>query len=45
MIAQGAYGDLLIANGNPLQDLNLVAKPDTGLALIMKGGRIYKNTL
>ena len=34
-----------VSGGNPLQDLNLVAKPDTGLALIRKAGKIYKDTL
>lgn len=45
VIAEGAYGDLLLVNGNPLEDISLMANPDEGLGLIMKGGTIFKNTL
>jgi imidazolonepropionase-like amidohydrolase len=36
---------LLLVDGNPLEDLNLVANPDKNFVVIMKDGRIYKNTL
>ncbi|AQQ69297.1 hypothetical protein Mag101_00745 [Microbulbifer agarilyticus] len=45
VVKPGAYADLLLVNGNPLEDISLLAKPDENLALIMKGGRIFKNTL
>jgi imidazolonepropionase-like amidohydrolase len=32
-------------DGNPLEDLDLVADPDANFDLIMKDGVIYKNTL
>jgi imidazolonepropionase-like amidohydrolase len=43
VIAEGAYADLLLINGDPLQDLSVLEHPDTALALIMKDGRIYKD--
>lgn len=44
-IEDGALADLLVVNGDPLQDLSLLARPAQSLALIMKDGKIYKNTL
>jgi len=44
-IEDGALSDLLVVNGDPLQDLSLLARPAQSLALIMKDGRVYKNTL
>jgi len=45
VIRDGAYADLLLVDGNPLEDITLLAKPDENLVVIMKDGRIYKNTL
>lgn len=45
VIKVGAYADLIIVNGNPLADLNLVADPEKNFALIMKDGKIYKNQI
>jgi len=39
----GAYADLLVVAGDPLQDLSLLAKPDQNLVVIMKDGRIHKD--
>jgi len=44
VIKVGAYADLLIVDGNPLQNLDLVADPDKNFLVIMKDGKIYKNT-
>lgn len=44
-IEPGAYADLLVVDGNPLEDLTLLAHPDLNLAVIMKDGVIHKNTL
>ena len=41
----GALADLLLVEGNPLEDINLVANPDKNFVVIMKDGKIYKNTL
>ncbi|NER08901.1 metal-dependent hydrolase family protein [Muriicola jejuensis] len=45
VIEEGAYADLLLVNGNPLEDISLLAAPDKNLSLIMKDGVIYKNSL
>ncbi|HMF27859.1 MAG TPA: hypothetical protein VKE42_03750, partial [Candidatus Cybelea sp.] len=45
VIEQGALADLLVVNGNPLEDISLVAKPEKSFVIIMKDGTIYKNTL
>ena len=45
VIEEGAYADLVIVNGNPLVDISLLADPEKNILLIMKDGKIYKNTL
>ena len=57
VIEEGAYADLLIVDGNPLQDLSLIGTNDKwfdaptppespeSIRVIMKDGVIYKNTL
>jgi imidazolonepropionase-like amidohydrolase len=45
VIAEGAYADLILVDGNPLENLDLVADPDKNFNLIMKDGVIYKNEL
>jgi imidazolonepropionase-like amidohydrolase len=44
VIEDGAYADLLVVDGDPLQNLALLAEPDKSLVLIMKDGRIHKDT-
>ena len=45
VVEEGALADLLLVDGNPLEDIKLVANPGKNFVLIMKDGRIYKNTL
>ena len=45
VVAEGALADLLLVEGDPLADLELVADPDKNFPVIMKDGTIYKNTL
>jgi len=45
VIVEGALADILLINGNPLEDISLLTKPEENLALIMKDGKIYKNML
>jgi imidazolonepropionase-like amidohydrolase len=45
VIEEGAYADLILVDGNPLENIQLVADPDKKFLLIMKDGIIYKNTL
>ena len=45
VVEQGALADLLVVDGNPLENLDLVADPAAKFLVIMKDGRIYKNTI
>ena len=45
VIEEGARADLLLINGNPLEDIEILVDYETSLALIMKGGEIFKNTV
>lgn len=45
VIEEGAYADILLVNGNPLETLELFHKPEVNLTVIMKDGVIYKNDL
>jgi imidazolonepropionase-like amidohydrolase len=45
VITEGAYADLLIVDGNPLEDILLLTDPGKNLKVIMKDGKVYKNTL
>jgi imidazolonepropionase-like amidohydrolase len=45
VIEEGAYADLLIIDGNPLQEIQLFEDPQKNLLLIMKNGQVFKNTL
>ncbi len=45
VVAVGALADLLLVDGDPLTDLDLVASPETSFPLIMKNGVIYKDAL
>ena len=57
VIEKGAYADLLIVDGNPLEDISAIGAVDTwfdaksrdqdvsSIRVIMKDGTIYKNTL
>ena len=57
VIEEGAYADLLIVDGNPLEDITVIGgndkwfdadpelKPIETINLIMKDGKIYKNTI
>jgi len=45
VVAEGALADLLLVDGDPLSDIQLVATPERSFVVIMKDGVIYKNTL
>jgi imidazolonepropionase-like amidohydrolase len=44
-VIPGARADLLVVEGNPLDDLSVMQSPDKNLRLIMKDGFCYKNEL
>ena len=43
-LTPGKIADVLIVDGDPLDDISILEKRDH-LKLIMKQGKIYKNTL
>ena len=45
VVEQGALADLLLVDGNPLENIELVADPAKNFKIIMKDGVIYKNAL
>ena len=45
VVAPGALADLLVVDGNPLEDIRVLTTPQRSLKLIMKDGQIYKNAL
>jgi imidazolonepropionase-like amidohydrolase len=45
VVEEGALADLLLVDGNPVEDIRLLASPAKTLAVIMKDGKVYKNTL
>ncbi len=45
VVAPGARADLLIIDGNPLDDIGLMQDPERNFKAIVKGGVFYKNEL
>jgi imidazolonepropionase-like amidohydrolase len=45
VIAPGAFADLLIVDGNPLEDIGVLADPEEHLLMVMKAGQIYRDRL
>ena len=45
VVEQGALADLLLVGGDPIANINLIEDPAKNFVLIMKDGKIHKNTL
>jgi imidazolonepropionase-like amidohydrolase len=45
VLKPGAFADLLVVNGNPLEDLGVLSGQGERLDVIMRGGVIFKNAL
>ncbi|KKB80918.1 peptidase M38 [Devosia soli] len=45
VIAEGAFADLLVVDGNPLSDISLLQGDGAYMPLIMANGRVVKNVL
>jgi imidazolonepropionase-like amidohydrolase len=45
VVEEGALADLLLVDGNPIENIALVADPARNFLVIMKDGVVYKNTL
>jgi imidazolonepropionase-like amidohydrolase len=43
VIHEGAYADLILMGGNPIENIDLLNEPEANFVLIMKDGRIVKN--
>ncbi len=43
VVEEGALADLLLVNGNPIENIKLIEDPGKNLLVIMKDGKIYKN--
>jgi imidazolonepropionase-like amidohydrolase len=44
-IREGWVADILLLNGEPLDDLSILDDPDSAIALIMKDGKIVRSSL
>ena len=45
VIEEGALADLLLVDGDPIADIKLIEDPAKNFVVIMKDGKIYKNSL
>ena len=45
VIAPGALADLLVLDGNSLEDLSVLATPEDSLRIILKDGRFLRDRL
>ena len=45
VVEEGALADLLLVDGDPLEDIKLIADPAKNFVVIMKDGKIFKNNL
>lgn len=44
-ITEGCFADIILVDGNPLDDISVLAADGANLPVIMKGGQFHKNTL
>jgi len=45
VLEEGALADLLLVDGNPIDNIKLIEDPAKNFLVIMKGGKVYKNLL
>jgi len=45
VVEDGALADLILVDGDPIENLKLIADPEKNLVVIMKDGHVVKNTL
>ena len=45
VIKEGSFADILLVDGNPLEDFSVFQEQGKYISLIMKNGKIYKNNL
>jgi imidazolonepropionase-like amidohydrolase len=44
-LVAGAWGDVLLVDGDPTRELSMLTKPDEGIRVIVQAGRVVKNKL
>ena len=45
VVEEGALADLLLVDGNPIDNIKLIEDPATNFLVIMKDGKIHKNVV
>ena len=45
VVEEGALADLLLVDGNPVENIGLISDPARNFVVIMKDGKIFKNSL
>ena len=45
VVEAGALADLLLVDGNPLANIDLIGDPAKNFVVIMKDGMVYRNSL
>ncbi|WP_456670729.1 amidohydrolase family protein [Bradyrhizobium sp. USDA 3240] len=45
VVEEGALADLLLVDGNPIENIKLIEDPAKNFLVIMKDGKVYKNLL
>jgi imidazolonepropionase-like amidohydrolase len=45
IVEEGSLADLLLVDGNPVKNIKLIEDPGKNFVVIMKDGKVYKNTL
>jgi imidazolonepropionase-like amidohydrolase len=44
-LVPGAWADLLIVEGDPTRDAGVLSRPEVSLKVVMKAGKVFRNTL
>ncbi|MGI4811447.1 MAG: amidohydrolase family protein [Janthinobacterium lividum] len=45
VVAPGAMADLIVVDGNPLDDVAILSRPERTIVLVMQGGSIHRRSL
>lgn len=45
VIEEGAYADIILVNGDPTQDVAVLADYDANIQFVMKDGKVFKDTM
>jgi imidazolonepropionase-like amidohydrolase len=45
VIQEGAYADMILVEGNPVTDMTVLGDYDNNIRIVIKDGKIFKNTL